>query len=148
MPYIDATYLNEALGDEKVTKLTAGNERQLTRMIKQATAATRSALSIGGYSGAIPETVYAAVSDCPEEISLACMGAFVELAYGANDLEIPEGYRGYIAMLEELKAGKMELATVTRNVARAVGGVSFTDSSSTSDGGRPQVFGRKAMSGF
>lgn len=156
MAYLTATVLNEAIGTTKVTALTGGNVNQLTRLIALATAEVRSALSLGGYTGAIPETVYAAdASTCPDEIKLAAMGSFVELAYGANDLDIPEGYRAYIAKVDELKKGLLELQGVTRNAARAVGGIGFTvssgaadDSSAVNSGSRPAVFARKGMVTF
>lgn len=151
MAYLTQAYLEASLGTTKVAKLCPGTTGpDLATLIAQATAEVRSALSIGGYTGAIPETVYASNSaNCPDEIRLAALGSFLELAYGANDLELPEAYRAYVLKVEELKAGKLEIANVTRNVARAVGGVSFTDSTSTvANGGRPAMFRREDMEDF
>jgi len=155
--YLTTTILQEALGTSKVTSLTGGHANQLARLVTMATAETRSALSIGGYASAVPETIYAAdASDCPGEIQLAAIGAWIEIAYGVNDLDVPQQFNAYIAKLEELKAGKLEIATVARNTVRAVGGVSFSTSSPTLDasdgnGGtqsRKQIFGRGPMSGY
>lgn len=148
--YIDETYLQEALGTAKVAAL-CPTANELARVIEQAHAETQSALMIGGYAAAVPHTVYAAVSDCPSEIRLAAFGAWCELAYGRNDLQLPEAFRAYVRKLEEIKAGRLEIQSVAKTTSRAVGGVLFTDSSETTsvlNGARPQVFNRKTMVGY
>lgn len=148
--YIDETYLQEALGSTKLARL-CPTANELARVIEQATAETQSALTIGGYASAVPATVYAALADVPTEIRLACYGAFLELAYGRNDLQLPDAYRAYVGKLEEIKAGKLEIASVSKAVARAVGGVLFTaddESTTIENGSRPQVFNRKTMVGY
>lgn len=148
MPYIDEAYLSAALGSTKVQALCPTTD-ELNAVIEQATAEVRSALSIGGYASAVPETVFATVGACPGEIKLAAFGAFVELAYGRNDLEVPASYRAYVQKIEQLKKGMLEMQGVTRNVARAPGGVSFTSASQdVCQGGRPQVFNRKTYLGY
>jgi hypothetical protein len=148
--YIDETYLQEALGSAKVAAL-CPTPGELARVIEQAHAETQSALMIGGYSAAVPHTVYANVAACPSEIRLAAYGAWLELAYGRVDLALPDAFRAYVGKLEELKRGDLEIQGVSKTVSRAVGGVSFTDSSETanvSEGARPQVFNRKTLLGF
>lgn len=148
--YIDETYLQEALGTAKVAAL-CPTANELARVIEQAHAETQSALMIGGYASAVPHTVYASVAAAPTEIRLAAFGAWLELAYGRNDLQLPEAYRAYVRKLEEIKAGKLEIQSVSKNTARAVGGVLFTESSesvSVDNGSRPQIFNRKTMQGF
>lgn len=148
--YIDEEYLQEALGTTKVAAL-CPTANELARVIEQAHAETQSALMIGGYSAAVPHTVYVDVDSCPSEIRLAAFGAWLELAYGRNDLQFPEAYRAYVRKLEEIKAGRLEIASVSKNVARAVGGVSFTERSedvTVDNGSRPQVFNRKTLQGY
>lgn len=151
MAYIDETYLQEALGTDKVARLCPSSD-ELDRVIEQAHAETQSALMIGGYSAAVPHTVYATVADCPSEIRLACYGAWLELAYGRNDLQLPDAFRAYVNKIEEIKAGRLEIRSVSKTTSRAVGGVSFTDSTDTTaaveNGSRPQVFNRKTLMGF
>jgi hypothetical protein len=148
--YIDETYLQEALGTAKLAAL-CPSANELARVIEQAHAETQSALMIGGYASAVPHTVYASVAAAPSEIRLAAYGAFLELAYGRNDLALPEAFRAYVRKLEEIKAGKLEIQSVSKVTSRAVGGVSFTESSddvTIESGSRPQVFNRKTMLGF
>lgn len=148
--YIDETYLQEALGTAKVAAL-CPTANELSRVIEQAHAETESALTIGGYSAAVPHTTYASVAACPDVISLAAFGAWLELAYGRNDLQLPEAYRAYVRKLEEIKAGRLEIPTVSKNTVRGVGGVTFTEASETvavDNGSRPQVFNRKTMVGY
>lgn len=150
MAYIDETYLQEALGTDKVARL-CPTPNELARVIEQAHAETQSALMIGGYSAAVPHTVYAAVSDCPSEIRLAAYGAWLELAYGRNDLQLPDAFRAYVQKLEEIKGGKLEIQGVDKVTSRAVGGVAFTEGSTTvsvDDGSRPQVFNRRTLQGY
>lgn len=147
MPYIDQPYLEAMLTTAQVAALVpvAGD---LTVIIAAAHAETETALRNGGYDSAVPSTVYADVAACPDAISLAAFGAFVELAYGRNALEIPQGFKAHIAKLEEIRNGKMDIPGVEKNVRRAVGGVSFTESSSSvtvAQGSRPQIFSRKAF---
>lgn len=148
--YIDETYLQEMLTTAKVEALVPVSA-DLSRLIAAAHAETETALQLGGYTGAVPHTVYASVAACPPVISLAALGSFLELAYGRNDLELPENYRAYVRKLDDLRSGKIEIPSVTRSTRRAPGGVSFTESSTdvtVDDGARPQVFSRKAMQGF
>lgn len=148
--YIDETYLQEALGATKVAKL-CPTANELARVIEQAHAETQSALMIGGYSAAVPHTVYATVAACPTEIRLAAFGAWLELAYGRNDVQIPEAHQAYVRKLEEIKAGKLEIQSVSKTVSRAVGGIvatEWSDSVTIESGSRPQVFNRKTMAGF
>lgn len=148
--YIDETYLQEALGTDKVARL-CPTPGELDRVIEQATAETQSALMIGGYASAVPNTVYSTLADVPTEIRLAAFGAFLELAYGRNDLQLPDAFRAYVMKLEEIKAGKLEIASVSKTVARAVGGVLFTEDSAdvtVDNGSRPQVFNRRTLQGF
>lgn len=148
MAYLTQTILEDLLGAAKVAALASGSA--LTKTISLASAETETALQHGGYSGAVPSTVYLAdASDCPEAIQLAAIGAWVELTYSVrNDLEIPEGIRPHVAKLESIRNGKMEIPGVTKTVSRAVGGVSFSDSSSTSSTGRPKIFSRSTLTGM
>ena len=151
MAFLTSTILDDVLGSAKVAVLapTAG---AIAALIGLATAEVESALSIGGYTGAIPSTVYASdAANCPKIIQLATFGAWLELAYGRHDLEIPESYRAYIQKIEDIRSGKIEIPTVARSVARAPGGVSFTESSpdvSVDDGSRPSTFNRRTMQGY
>lgn len=146
--YIDESYLQNAIGSAKLAALCPTSD-ELAAVIAQAHAETETALQNAGYTGAVPHTTYATVAACPAAISLAAFGAFMELAYGRNDLELPAAYRAYAQKLDLIRTGRMEIPSVTKSVARAVGGVSFTESSSSvtvSDGSRPQIFNRKAFS--
>lgn len=151
MAYLTSTHLDDVLGSAKVAAL-APSAGAISALIDLATAEVESALSIGGYTGAIPATVYASDgANAPKIIRLATFGAWLELAYGRNDLEIPESYRAYIQKIEDIRSGKIEIPTVARATARAVGGVAFTESStdvSIDDGSRPGVFNRRTMQGY
>jgi hypothetical protein len=155
MAYLTSTILDSVLGASKVAALVAPSASASTTtasLIGLATAEVESALSIGGYTGGIPSTVYLSdASNCPKIIQLATFGAWLELAYGRNDLEIPESYRAYIAKIEDIRAGKIEIPTVARSTARAVGGVSTTESSTDvtiDNGSRPQIFNRRTLQGY
>lgn len=144
MAYITATYLSEAVGAAKYAALTDGPNA--ARLIEQATGETESALSVGGYAVCVPSTVYASdASDCPAVIKLAAFGAWLELAYGAADRELPENYRAHVRKLEDLRTGTIEIAAAARSVLRGTGGVGFSESSVDVDGSKPQIFGRSSF---
>jgi hypothetical protein len=146
--YIDQPYLNEMLGAEKVTALVG--TATLATMIEAAEGETETALQNGGYAAAVPSSVYASVSACPKVIRLAALGAWLELAYGRNELDIPEGYRAHIKKLDDIRSGKIEIPGVAKTVRRAPGGVDFTESSTSvtvENGSRPSIFNRRSMQG-
>lgn len=148
MAYLTSTYLDEALGSDKVTALTPTSAER-DRLIAQAEAECESALLMGGYSIATPPSAYdASASDCPEVVKLAAFGAWLELAYGRNDLELPEVFGAYVRKIDDIRAGKIEINGVTKATARAVGGVLFSDSTSGLSTSRPARFGRGNMGGF
>lgn len=149
MPYIDQSFLEDTLEAPKVTALVG--TANLATLIELAEGETETALQNGGYSEAVPSSVYATVAACPKAIRLAALGAWLELVYGKHELEIPEGFRAHIKKLDDIRSGKMEIPGITRSTRRGPGGVSFTESSTdvtVDDGARPQVFSRKAMQGF
>ena len=151
MAYLTSDMLDDTLGAAKVASLAPSSDA-IDALLDLATAEVESALSIGGYTGGIPSTVYAITAlDCPKIIRLATFGAWLELAYGRNDLEIPESFRAYVQKIEDIRSGKIEIPTLARSVARAVGGVAFSESSpdvAIEDGARPQVFNRLTMRGY
>lgn len=149
MAYLTQTILEDLFGAGKVAGLASGTA--LTKSIALAQGEAETALLNGGYAAAVPSTVYAAdASDCPLAIQLAAIGAWVELVYSTkNDLEIPEGMRAHIGKLELIRKGKYEIPGVEKNTLRTVGGVAFSDSTSTAaDGGKPKIFGRGSMDGY
>ena len=149
MPYLDETYLQEMLGTDEVAALRP-TALMLARSIEGAEAETETALMNAGYQSAVPSTVYATVSACPKAIRLLAYGAWLELVYGAKNIELPAGFRAYVQKLDLVRTGKMELPGVdkggaSKDTTRGVGGVSFSDSSETSDEGKPQIFSRTSM---
>lgn len=151
--YLTAEYLQEAFGAEQVEAL-CPTAAELARVIQQATTETETALQNGGYSSAVPSSVYTqladvdpeitAAGDCPGSISLLAFGAWIELAHGRRTLVVPEQYAAYIRKLDQVRNGKMDLPGVSKDTARAVGGVSWTESDPNVTGSHPQVFRRSA----
>lgn len=153
MAYITQTILEADLGATLVTRLTRGSATRLARWITSAEARVASALQIGGYTAAVPSSVFAAnASDCPAEITELALRVWKRLAYERGaDLSIPEDQiRQLDQELLDLQEGRIEIKGLTRSTARAPGGVLASDGSptSTSSAARPQVFGRSRMVGF
>lgn len=152
MAYLTQSILEAEHGTDKVNALTGGSSSALSRLIEDASARVRSALVIGGYTAAAPETVYAAdASDCPREIVSLAARIWKSLAYARQDLSIPEEQlRAIDVELADIREGRVEIKSVSRAVARAPGGilVSDADLASTSDRARPQVFSRSRMTGW
>lgn len=146
MAYLSETILSRTIGASKLDDLTdAGDADVLAQLIELATADVESALQVGGYASCVPSTVYASdASDCPSVIKLATIGAFMQLAYGRNDLEIPEAFRTYLGKLAALRNGEIEIAGASVDTSRAVGGIVSSDTTSTSVDAKPPVFTKRS----
>lgn len=142
--YITETYLNELFGADEVAALCPTAE-ELARVIEAAEAETETALQNGGYGAAVPSSIYSTLEDCPKAIRLLAFGAWVEIAHGRKRVEVPAQFLEYVRKLDLVRAGKMELPGVPKNVGRTVGGVTSTQTSTTSARARPAVFDRKAF---
>jgi hypothetical protein len=153
MAYIDQTILEDSLGVSVVAELTGSDADTLTRLIAHASARVRTALQIGGYTAAVPETVYASnASDCPAEIVELTSRVWKRIAYARRDLSIPEDQiREIDAELADLREGRIEIKGLTRATTRAPGGIDRTETSTSvtvANGSRPQIFSRTRMTGW
>lgn len=146
MAYITDTILSLTIGASKLDDLTdAGDASVLAQLIDLASADVESALQVGGYASAVPASVYdASASDCPNVIKLAAIGAFMQLAYGRNDLEIPEAFRTYLGKLASLRNGEIEIPGLSVNTSRAVGGIVSSDTTSSSPDAKPPIFTKRS----
>lgn len=153
MAYITQTILEEAHGTALVAELTDSDADTLARLIEYASARVRTALQIGGYTAAVPETVYASnASDCPHEIVELASRVWKRIAYARRDLSIPEDQiREIDTEIADLREGRIEIKGLTRSTVRAPGGIDRTETSTTvtvANGSRPQVFSRSRMTGW
>ena len=137
------------LGSAKIGKLCPGGTKpDLATVIEMATAEVEGALVQGGYTGGYPETKYdVSASDCPKLIKLAAIGAFLELAYGLNELELPKEFAAYIQKIESIRKGDLEIPNVPKDTGRAIGGVLPTETTPGATGARPPVFSRSRDDG-
>lgn len=156
--YLTETWLEDMVGTERVAALCPTADR-LARAIDMAEAEVETALLNGGYPGAVPSTVYTSLPaagvaptsvQCPKAITLLAFGAWLELVHGINAIELPAQFAAYVQKLDLVRNGKIELPGLTKggvdkDTTRAVGGVSFTDSSTTSEDGRPAIFTRESF---
>lgn len=153
MAYITETILDEALGADVVAELTGSDADTLARLIDYASARVRAALVIGGYTAAVPETVYLTdASDCPNEIVELASRVWKRIAYTRRDLSIPEDQiREIDAELADIRDGRVEIKGAPRSTSRGTGGISKTETSTSvtlANGSRPQVFSRSRMTGW
>lgn len=156
MAYITQTIVEADLGADVIARLTRGSASKLARFIAAAEARVATALQIGGYTAAVPSTVYnSTASDCPAAITEIALRVFKRIAYERGaDLSIPaDQIKALDDELAELRDGRVEIKGLARSVSRAPGGITATDgdpeSTSTSDPRwRPQVFARSRMTGF
>lgn len=152
MAYLTETILEETHGADEVAALTGSDADTLARLIGHATARVRAALVIGGYTAAVPETVYLSdASDCPGEIvELAC-AVWKRIAYTRRDLSIPtDQVEELDALLAAFRDGRVEIKGLARATARAPGGITVSDADldSTAERARPQIFSRRRMTGW
>lgn len=157
--YLTQAYLNEVLGTEKVTQLVGQSGQSIARTIDLAEAEVETVLMHAGYETAVPSSVYASLpgagsqptsAQCPRVISLLAYGAWLEIVHGGAALEMPAQFNAYVKKLDDVRNGKIELPPASKGgvdkvVARAVGGTSFTDSTSSGATSRPPVFDRQSL---
>jgi hypothetical protein len=152
MAYLTHTILEAAHGTDEVTALTGGSASTLAALIDSASSEVRKALMVGGYTAAVPETVYLADgSDCPTEIRTLAERVWKRHAYARRDLSIPtDQVETLDELLAEFRDGRAEIKDVSRSTARAPGGFLGTDASltSTDSRARPPIMSRSRMSGF
>lgn len=124
---------------------------ELAASITAAEAVVESALREGGYSSAVPSSVYASTAVVPKTIAEAALGQWWAIVHTNRGLLLPtptpENAAGLLGLADKIRTGEVEIG-VDVDVARAVGGVSFTDSESTAEDARPQVFSREEWSGW
>jgi hypothetical protein len=156
--YLTEAWLEGTIGVDRVAALCPTADA-LGSAIDMAEAEVETALLNGGYPGAVPSTVYTSLPaagvaptsvQCPKAITLLAFGAWLELVHGINGIELPAQFAAYVQKLDLVRNGKIELPGVAKggvdkDITRAVGGVSFTDSSTTSEDGKPAIFTRASM---
>lgn len=125
---------------------------ELARIISAAEAEVESALRQGGYATAVPSSTYAAIASVPKQIIAATAGVWWRLAHTARGIPLPSptpaDVEALIGLVDRIRTGEVGIEGVSVDTTRAVGGVVFTDSTSTSDDARPQVFGRPSWGGW
>jgi hypothetical protein len=145
--YIDQAYLEGAFGAAQVAAL-CPTSTDLDTTIELAEGAVESALTMGGYSAAVPSSVYTATSDVPKTIKLAAYGTWLALAHGRHAKAVPEDLRPHVALLDDIREGRLEIPNVPKIVERAVGGVTRTETDSSITDSKPQIFSRSGMEGY
>ena len=152
MAYVTGSLLEDAYGVEEVYALTGGSLSTLASLINDASAEVRQALMIGGYTAAVPESVYLAdASNCPAEIRSLATRVWKRLAYARRDLSIPEDQvQNLNDMLLRVQNGEFEVKGLSRDVTRAPGGItaSISDPSSSDESAKPRIFSRPRMRGY
>lgn len=152
MAYLTQTMLESELGADLVSTLTGGSAQALAACIADATARVRSALVVGGYTGAVPETVYAVdASDCPRAIVDLTIRQWRRVAHMRRGIPISKDELDDITeQMRLVRTGEVEIDGVARSTSRAPGGVASTEASlvSTSADARPPIFSRSRMVGF
>lgn len=124
----------------------------VTATIAQAEAEVESALRQGGYGAAVPSSTYSAIGNVPKQILEAAAGVWWRVAHGRQGISLPvptpEPAASLIGLVDRIRTGELAVEGVAVDTARAVGGVLFTDSTSTASTARPQIFTREAWEGW
>jgi hypothetical protein len=128
--HITAAYVRLTLGTDVVGAL-AGTTA-LSQFIAQASALVDTGLVNAGYD--IPATAN-------DTVKLCTLGALLPLLHGAKGLQIPPDLKEHVVgMWTALASGTIQIPGMTPTARTAVGGVSWSDTSTTSTDGRPSIF--------
>lgn len=150
--YLDTTSIGARFGTDLRDALCPGAPGPvLADVIAAAESVVESALREGGYSSAIPSSVYASTAAVPKQIAEAALGQWWAAAHLAKGLLLPspapEPAASLIGLADRIRTGEIEIDGVVQT-SRAVGGVAFTDSESTAEDARPQIFSREEWAGW
>ena len=136
MAYLTAAYLNAMVGAAEVAALWPAAD--LSSSIEAATALVEGALQSGGYTAQSPSSVYLSdASNCPASIKTLALSAWKKIAYERNGLLTQMSGDEWAAyrQVNDVRDGLVELPGLARSVARSIGGISSTPSTSS-----PRVF--------
>ena len=79
-------------------------------------------------------------STAPELVKSATLGALLPQLYAREGIKVPDQFAIHMNIFDRIYQGIMPIPELTPTARDAVGGVKFTDSSTTSTSGRPPVF--------
>ncbi len=134
--YIDDTYVANAVGGSAIVDaLTGSSSSVLAQHIAAAEGIIKGALENSGYA-----TTFAVGSAALAVVQSACIGALVHKLYNLKQQEVPAAYAIDVGTFNAIVAGELKIPGVQPSAVTGVGGVEFSDSSDTSDDGRPAVF--------
>ena len=134
--YIDIAYIRKSIGTEEANNLTGSDSDVQDQLIAQASALMDSVLSNAGYATPLSGTV----STYPDLVKMGTLGAFLPLAYGRKGLAVPEQLLVHTNVFSAIRTGDLEIPGLSPSARDAVGGVKFTDSSTTTTSGKPRIF--------
>lgn len=141
MAYIDATFIDQRMSDDVRQALfddgSGYQSSYLTALIEDADAVVDAALANAGYSTGLVTP--------PQLVKLASFGQFLAQAYGRKGLKVPDQFLTFVNLAEGIRSGAVPVPSMTPTARDAVGGVSFSESSSTITSARPQVFSRAKL---
>lgn len=147
--YIDQTYLESIHGQAFVNAMSL---TELAGHIALATSEIEGALQAGGYEAAVPATTYTSTAVVPALIKNAAHAAWWRLVHSVRGIALPnplpENFAAWLALIEKMQNGELEIPELDRNTTRGPGGVAFTESNPDVDESRPPVFGRESMGDY
>lgn len=134
--YLNATIIDEVIGEDVRLALTDGDFEVNTRLIRMASAMSDAALSASGHAAPLGLTA----NLVPELVQLATLGGWAIQAYGRKGLEVPPQFATYINILEGIREGKIPIPQLEPDPSGAVGGSLASDPYEGPEG-KPVVFG-------
>lgn len=133
--YIDNQYVENAIGSAEYNACTASTASVQTQLIASASSLVASVLENAGYSSSLTN------ASAPDIVKSATLGALLPMLYGRKGISVPEQFFIHMNALNGIRTGDLPITGMTPTARDAVGGVKFTDSSSTSTTGKPRIFG-------
>jgi hypothetical protein len=129
--HITQAYWRHAVTTAVADGLASGSA--LTQYIAMASALVDTALVNAGYE--VP-------TSANDTVKLATLGAMLPLIYGGRaGIQVPEGLATQaVGLWKAMATGEVQIPGMTPTARDAVGGVKFTDSSTSSTSSRPVVF--------
>ena len=136
--YITQTFIDNHIGaDVRAALFDDGFGFQVaiqTALINTASAIIKAAAQNAGYDPGDSTT--------NDLIMIATFGVFLQLAHGRKGLPVPEQFAAAITLADGIRNGQIPLPDTDPDTLGGVGGIKFTDSSSTTSTGKPPIFTR------
>lgn len=135
MAHVTGTEVGYAIGATEWAQMTDSDSSIQSQLLNQATSIMNDSLTKRGYA--------APSSNAGNDIKAGTIGILIPMLWGRKGLQYPEGLQIYVDIFKNIADVKngMPLEGLEPSPDAGIGGVEFTESSTSVSDSKPKVFG-------